>query len=289
MKIGIIGGSGFYALSMLTDVKEEDIDTPFGKPSAPIVCGKIGDNEVLFLSRHGKGHKLSPSALPHKANIYALKKLGAERILAITAVGSLKEDRKPGDIVVPDQYFDRTKQNHTFFENGIVAHLSFGDPSCEQWRNFVHSIADEFTKQANPPATAYNGGTYVCMEGPVFSTRAESNYYRSFGFDVIGMTSLPEAKLAREAEICYCALSLVTDYDCWKEHNVTADGVMQQMKQNVEVATKTVVALLERLSTAPACSSGCPTALVGAIVTSKDNVPAQTLKDLEPIVGKRVN
>jgi len=290
MKIGIIGGSGFYALDRLQNVTEREIDTPFGKPSAPIVCGTIGAHEIFFLARHGKGHGYPPSCVPHRANIFALKLCGVERILAITAVGSLKEDRKPGDIVVIDQYFDRLKQSYSFFDRpGVVAHVAFGDPICAQWREYIHAIAAEFCTKAG--VRAFNGGTYVCMEGPAFSTRAESLFYRSIDASVIGMTSLPEAKLAREAEMCYSAISLVTDFDCWHvgEEAVTVEAVIAQMKRNISVATDITIALLTRLDTAPACASRCAHALQGAIMTHKAEMSHEVVRDLLPLIKSRMN
>lgn len=286
--LGIIGGSGFYALDRLEDPQERVVETPFGSPSGPVVSGRVNGKPVHFIPRHGPGHTIPPSALNHRANICALKICGVSHILSVTAVGSLMEDRLPGDVVLPDQYFDRTKQNHTFFDTDIAAHVPFGHPTCEAWRGFVHALA---VPEASPFGhSAFNGGTYVNMEGPAFSTRAESLFYRSLGGAVIGMTSLPEAKLAREAEICYAAMAMVTDFDCWhgEEGHVTADAVVHQAQKNVKLATAIIVAILARLDEIPSCTSACGEALVGAIMTRKEALSEDVKKRLNPIIGHRI-
>src|ERR1700723_3729677 len=240
-EIGIIGGSGLYSMPGFTNVHEERVETPFGDPSDPFVLGELEGRKVAFLARHGRGHRILPSELNFRANIYAFKKLGVERILSISAVGSLKEEHKPTDFVVPDQFIDRTfARTATFFGEGVVGHVGFGDPVCP-------IVVDTFVKAcAEVGVVGKKGGTYVCMEGPQFSTRAESNLYRSWGADVIGMTNLQEAKLAREAEISYATLAMVTDYDCWREghDDVTVDQIVAVMHQNADNAAKVVRAAI---------------------------------------------
>ncbi|HXB62819.1 MAG TPA: S-methyl-5'-thioadenosine phosphorylase, partial [Acidobacteriaceae bacterium] len=236
-EIGIIGGSGLYAMPGLSNTREERISTPFGEPSDAFVLGDLEGRKVVFLARHGRGHKLLPSELNFRANIYALKTLGVERILSVSAVGSLKEEHKPTDFVVPDQFIDRTYARvSTFFGDGIVAHVGFGDPVCATVASVLKQACDAVG------VVGKSGGTYVCMEGPQFSTRAESNLYRSWGADVIGMTNLQEAKLAREAELCYLTVAMVTDYDCWHPHHdsVTVDQIVAVLLKNAENATKVV-------------------------------------------------
>jgi 5'-methylthioadenosine phosphorylase len=279
--VGIIGGSGLYDMAELTEREEKTISTPFGDPSGPYVIGTLRGKRVAFLARHGAGHRLLPSELNFRANIYGLKVLGVERILSASAVGSLKMEYKPLDIVVPDQFFDRTKGRiSTFFGKGIVAHVAFAHPLCHD----LSTIAADSAQKVG--ATVHRGGTYVNMEGPQFSTLAESKLYRSWGMDVIGMTNLQEAKLAREAEICYATLALVTDYDCWHpDHDsVTVDLIIANLTHNAVTAQKTIADAVERISGARTCA--CRDALATAIITQAPLVPEQTKRDLAPIIGK---
>ncbi len=280
-QIGIIGGSGLYDMAELTDREDVSISTPFGEPSGPYVLGTLRGHRVAFLARHGVGHRVMPTDLNFRANIYGFKTLGVERILSASAVGSLKLEYPPQDIVIPDQFFDRTKgRASTFFGRGLVAHVSFAHPVCGHLSRTMHAAA------LAAGARAHLGGTYVCMEGPQFSTLAESNLYRAWGMDVIGMTNLQEAKLAREAEICYATLALVTDYDCWHpEHDsVTVDMIVANLIQNAKTAQAIIAETVGRLDGARTCP--CATALANAIITSRDAIPAQTRADLAPIVGK---
>ncbi|HEY1910413.1 MAG TPA: S-methyl-5'-thioadenosine phosphorylase [Vicinamibacterales bacterium] len=281
IQIGIIGGSGLYDMAELTDREEKTVRTPFGDPSGPYVTGTLRGKRVAFLARHGAGHRLLPSELNFRANIYGMKVLGVERILSASAVGSLKTEYKPLDIVVPDQFFDRTKGRiSTFFGNGIVAHVAFAHPLCGELSRIAAASAEKVG------ATVHRGGCYVNMEGPQFSTLAESRLYRSWGMDVIGMTNLQEAKLAREAEICYATLALVTDYDCWHpDHDsVTVDLIIANLTQNAVTAQKTIADAVETISGARVC--GCKDALATAIITQAALVPEQTKKDLAPIIGR---
>src|SRR5256714_14071710 len=283
VQIGIIGGSGLYEMAELTDREEKTVSTPFGDPSGPYVIGTLGGKRVAFLARHGVGHRLLPSELNFRANIYGFKVLGVERILSASAVGSLKQEYKPLDIVVPDQFFDRTRGRiSTFFGRGLVAHVAFAHPVCGAVSRIVADAASAVG------ATVHRGGTYVNMEGPQFSTLAESRLYRSWGMDVIGMTNLQEAKLAREAEICYATLALVTDYDCWHpDHDsVTVDLIVANLLQNAETAKKTIAEAVSRLDGARTCA--CKDALATAIITQPSLVPEQTKKDLAPIIGKYI-
>ncbi len=283
-EIGIIGGSGLYAMPGLTDIQEQEITTPWGKPSDPLVLGTLDGRRVAFLARHGRGHRLLPSELPFRANICALKSVGVEQILSVSAVGSLKEEHKPTDFVIPDQFIDRTfARTATFFGEGVVGHVAFGDPVCAV---VAQSLA-KACEQAE--VTGKLGGTYVCMEGPQFSTRAESNLYRSWGADIIGMTNLQEAKLAREAEMCYATLAMVTDYDCWHEGHadVTVDqviAVMHQNTANAERAVRHAVGLLPRER-----SCACATAAKFAIMTSREAIPAATRERLDLLYGRYLN
>ena len=283
LKIGIIGGSGLYAMDGLADVREVTVDTPFGPPSDAIVQGRLGDDELFFLPRHGRGHRLLPSELPFRANIWALKHLGVARVIAVSAVGSLRQEIAPGHLVVPDQFLDRTRRRiGTFFGNGIVAHVGFGDPVCPVLsRGLVESAR-------RLGATVHAGGTYVCMEGPQFSTRAESELYRSWGADIIGMTNLQEAKLAREAELCFATLALATDYDCWKqdEHEVKIEDVLAVLNANVAMAKQVVHDVVPTLPASPGC--GCGRALEHAIITDRAQIPARVKRDLAPIIGRYV-
>ena len=281
IEIGIIGGSGLYDMAELTDREDKTISTPFGDPSGPYVLGRLRGKRVAFLARHGAGHRILPSELNFRANIYGFKLLGVERILSASAVGSLKEEYKPLDIVVPDQFFDRTKGRiSTFFGRGLVAHIAFAHPVCGQ----LSAIAADAAAAVG--ATVHRGGTYVNMEGPQFSTLAESRLYRSWGMDVIGMTNLQEAKLAREAEICYATLALVTDYDCWHpDHDsVTVDLIIANLMQNAATAQKTIAEAVDHITGPRAC--GCQDALATAIITQMKDVPEQTKKDLAPIIGR---
>ncbi|HHT9117948.1 MAG TPA: S-methyl-5'-thioadenosine phosphorylase [Candidatus Hypogeohydataceae bacterium YC38] len=280
-RIGIIGGSGLYEIEGIKDVERVEVETPFGRPSDAFTLGKLVGREVVFLPRHGSGHTLSPSALPFRANIYGMKKLGVEQIIAVSAVGSMKEEIRPLDIVIPDQFFDRTKgRQETFFGEGIVAHVSFADPVCSAIGEALYRATKELKVRV------HKGGTYICMEGPQFSTRAESLVYRQLGVSVIGMTNLQEAKLAREAEICYATLALATDYDCWHvgEEEVTAQMVIDNLKKNVETAKKIIKVAIPELPKVRQCK--CATALENAIVTRPDVIPAKKKKELELIIGK---
>ena len=281
-EIGIIGGSGLYGMAGLTDVREEKIETPFGQPSEVFVLGRLEGREVAFLARHGKGHRILPSELNFRANIYAMKKLGVTSILSVSAVGSLKEEHKPTDFIVPDQFIDRTFARHaTFFGEGVVGHVAFGDPVCP-------IVLDTFVKACEEVGVVgKRGGTYVCMEGPQFSTRAESNLYRSWGADVIGMTNLQEAKLAREAEISYATLAMVTDYDCWHQghDDVTVEQVIAVMHQNSGNAQKVVKAAV-RLMPKDLSASPAQTAAKFAIMTDRKVIPAETKKKLDVLFGK---
>jgi 5'-methylthioadenosine phosphorylase len=265
----------------LTDVHEEAVETPFGKPSDAIVSGTLAGTRMLFLPRHGRGHRLLPSELPFRANIWALKKLGAQRVIAVSAVGSLREEIAPGHLVVPDQFIDRTfNRIGTFFGNGIVAHVGFADPVCQVLAAALVAGAQR------AGATVHPRGTYVCMEGPQFSTRAESNLYRSWDADIIGMTNLQEAKLAREAELCFATLALATDYDCWKQdaHDVEISDVLAIIAANVAMAKKVIHDVAPLLPDEPGCS--CGRTLEHAIITDRARIPAQVKQDLAPIIGK---
>ena len=281
MKIGVIGGSGLYDLPGLSEVKEEQITTPFGSPSDAFITGKLHDVPVVFLPRHGKGHKLLPTEVPFRANIWGMKKLGVTHLISVSAVGSLKEEIEPGHIVFPDQFIDRTRQRvSTFFGNGIVAHVQFGDPICPNLSQFVVKASEDVG------ATFHQGGTYVCMEGPAFSTRAESNLYRSWGASIIGMTNIQEAKLAREAEICFVTIALATDYDCWhqSEEEVTIEQILEVMNSNIETSKKILSRTLEILPTERSC--GCGSALQYSILTQPEKIPQQVRNDLSIIVEK---
>lgn len=280
-EIGIIGGSGLYAMPGLSNVHEERVTTPFGDPSDAFVLGELEGHRVAFLARHGRGHRLLPSELNFRANIYAMKMLGVERILSVSAVGSLKEEHKPTDFVIPDQFIDRTfARVGTFFGEGIVAHVAFGDPVCGTVAATVGKAC------ASVGVVGKMGGTYVCMEGPQFSTRAESNLYRSWGADVIGMTNLQEAKLAREAEICYATMAMVTDYDCWREghDDVTVEQVVAVLHQNADNAAKVVRAAVAAMPKERTCA--CGHALKYAILTDRKAIPAEARKKLALLLDK---
>lgn len=285
VKIGIIGGSGLYQMEALTDVQEITINTPFGKPSDALIVGKISGVSVAFLARHGRGHTLTPSELPFRANIYAMKTLGVEYLISASAVGSLKAEAKPVDMVIPDQFIDRTKNRiSTFFGEGIVAHISFGDPVCN---NLAKVLADAVESQNLEGVDLHRGGTYICMEGPAFSTKAESNLYRSWDATVIGMTNLPEAKLAREAEIAYATLAMVTDYDCWHpDHDsVTVEMVIGNLMKNAVNAQKVIAEVVKRLHDDPP-ESEAHSALKYAIITQLDKAPAAAKEKLSLLLKK---
>jgi 5'-methylthioadenosine phosphorylase len=281
VSIGIIGGSGLYDMAELTDREERRVETPFGEPSAPYVVGTLRGRRVAFLARHGLGHRLMPTELNFRANIFGFKTLGVEYILSASAVGSLKEQYAPLDLVIPDQFLDRTRGRiSTFFGSGLVAHVGFAHPFCKPLSEIAYSSA------RSSGATVHKGGTYVCMEGPQFSTYAESTLYRSWGMDIIGMTNLQEAKLAREAEICYSTIALVTDYDCWHpEHDqVTVDMIIANLTQNARTAQQVIAAAVGELPFERRCE--CASALKYALITRPDAIPASTRQALAPIVGK---
>lgn len=279
--VGVIGGSGLYHLTGLSRVRELDIKTPFGKPSDRFIKGYLDGMEMIFLSRHGRGHRWLPSELNFRANLYGMKKLGVDRIISVSAVGSLREDIAPGDFLVPNQFIDRTTQRpSTFFGKGIVAHVSLADPFCPDLSRKLVEAA------AAAGARVHSQGTYLCMEGPQFSTRAESNLYRQWRADVIGMTNLQEAKLAREAEICFGTLALATDYDCWNQDvgDVEIEHVLGILQQNVELAKKTIGGVVPLLSHERTCL--CASSLQNAIITEKSKIPKKVRAALRPIIGK---
>ena len=280
-EIGIIGGSGLYQMPGFTDAHEVEQSTPFGDPSDAYILGTLAGREVAFLARHARGHTLLPSELNFRANIYGFKQLGVERIISVSAVGSLKEEHKPLDFVIPNQFFDRTRHRvDTFFGDGIVAHIGFSDPVCSEMTKVVRGACQAARVTAKP------GGTYICMEGPQFSTRAESNVYRSWGADVIGMTNLQEAKLAREAEICYVTIAMVTDYDCWHPHHdsVSVEQILSVLAKNAENAAKVVQATVSTMPKTRSCK--CGSALANAILTDPAKIPAATKEKLQLILGK---
>jgi 5'-methylthioadenosine phosphorylase len=280
-EIGIVGGSGLYSMPGLTDIREVELETPFGDPSDAYVLGTLSGRNVAFLSRHGRGHRLMPTELPYRANIHGFKQLGVERLLSLSAVGSLKEEHKPMDFVIPDQFVDRTRHRvDTFFGNGLVAHVGFGNPICEEAAKFVEQAC------GRARVNAKHGGTYLNMEGPQFSTKAESNLYRSWGMDVIGMTNLTEARLAREAELCYVTVAMVTDYDCWHpEHDhVTVEQIVGVLMKNAENACNVVREAVALLPKERGCK--CGSALKHAIITHKEAVPPAALERLKLLVGK---
>jgi 5'-methylthioadenosine phosphorylase len=280
-EIGIIGGSGLYSMPGFEEAEEMVIKTPFGDPSDNYVLGTLAGKNVAFLTRHGRGHRISPSELNFRANIYGMKSLGVERIISLSAVGSLKEEHRPLDFVIPDQFFDRTRGRiSTFFGDGLVAHISFSDPICPQLADVVAAAC------TGAGVTTKKGGTYLCMEGPAFSTKAESNVYRSWGMDVIGMTNLQEAKLAREAEICYVTVAMVTDYDCWHPHHdaVTVADIIGNLMKNAENACAVVAAAVAAIPSDRTCK--CGSALKHAILTDKAAVPAATRQKLGILVDK---
>jgi 5'-methylthioadenosine phosphorylase len=283
-RIGIIGGSGLYKMQGLKDIKEVSVHTPFGEPSDKFIIGNLEGKEVVFLPRHGIGHRISPSEINYRANIYGMKKLGVERIISLTACGSLKEELRPLDFVLVDQFVDRTNQARkmTFFENGIVAHIVFSHPVCKELSKLIYEAGK------NLKLNIHMGGTYLNMEGPAFSTLAESNLYRALGMDVIGMTNMSEARLAREAEICYSSLACVTDYDCWHAEgdSVTIDIVIENLLKNIENAKKIISLVIKNLK--PQRNCACGDALKYAIITDKRLIPNKVKKDLAIIIGKYI-
>jgi 5'-methylthioadenosine phosphorylase len=283
-RIGIIGGSGLYKIEGLTKVKQVMVTTPFGKPSDKLAVGNLAGAEVVFLPRHGVGHRISPTEINYRANIYAMKKLGVDRIISVTACGSLRDEIKPLDFVLPDQFVDRTNQARpmTFFGDGIVAHIAFDEPVCPELSEIVYQAATE------AGITIHQGGTYINMEGPQFSTRAESELYRSWGMDIIGMTNMSEAKLAREAEICYVTLAAVTDYDCWHKTEcvVSVEMVINNLFKNIDNSKKILKKVMPRLSVERKCA--CQHALQHAIVTERKLIPAKTRKKLSLIIGRYI-
>ena len=282
-RVAVIGGSGLYEMEGLSGVREVKPETPYGPPSDVIVLGDLGDVPVAFLPRHGRGHRISPTELPVQANIYALKTLGVERVISISAVGSLKEEMRPLELVIPDQFIDRTRQRATtFFGNGLVAHISFADPFCP---DLSAALADAALEVGVP---VHKGGTYVVMEGPAFSTRAESFLYRSWGASVIGMTGLPEAKLAREAEMCYATLACVTDYDTWHEteESVSVEIIVANLLKNVATSKEVLRRLVPRLTKERMCV--CASALQDAVITTQDAIPRETKERLGPLISKYI-
>lgn len=284
VNIGIIGGSGLYQMPELENIREIAVDTPFGKPSDAFIVGALDGVTVAFLPRHGRGHRLTPSELPFRANIYAMKLLGVDYILSVSAVGSLQEQYVPTDFVIPDQFFDRTRaraHESTFFGKGIVGHVTFAHPVCNELGDIIEASC------AEAGVRSHRGGTYICMEGPAFSTKAESNVYRHWGMDIIGMTNLQEAKLAREAEIAYATIALVTDYDCWHEghDDVTGDMIIETLNKNVRNAQLVLKAAVKRVA-AKTTPNQYANAIQNAIFTAPENWPAETAKSLEAIIGK---
>jgi 5'-methylthioadenosine phosphorylase len=280
--IGVIGGSGLYEMEGLTGIEQVTVDTPFGKPSDEYITGTLDGVRMVFLPRHGKGHRFMPSEVNYRANIYGMKKLGVERIISVSAVGSMKEEIVPGHIVIPDQFIDRTKgiRKDTFFGNGIVGHVQFADPVCAELSAVLHEAALE------SGATVHKGGTYVCMEGPAFSTRAESHMYRTFGVSVIGMTNLTEAKLAREAELCYGVIALSTDYDCWHaaHEDVSIEAVLTIIRNNVATAKSIIRHAVQRIAGARSCP--CAEALKFAIISDRKVIPVETRENLALLMGE---
>jgi len=279
-KVGIIGGSGLYQIDSLKNIKETAVETPFGDPSDNFIIGNLGGVEVAFLARHKRGHTILPTELNYRANIYAMKKLGVEQLISISAVGSFKKELKPLDIVLPDQFMDRTNQARktTFFGQGVVAHISFADPVCDELRKTIYEAGKILG------ITIHDKGTYINMEGPAFSTRAESHLYKSWGMDIIGMTNMPEARLAREAEICFATIAMVTDYDCWCEEEVNIEMVIGNLLKNVETVKKLIKEVVPQLSKKRKCK--CQDALKYAIVTDKKLIPDNTKEKLNIIMGK---
>ena len=282
-KIGVIGGSGLYQIEGRADIEEVKVKTPFGEPSDAITVGNLEGTRVAFLPRHGKGHRISPTELPARANIYALKSLGVEVIISINSAGSFKEEVRPGDMVIPHQIIDRTKSRaSTFFEEGIVAHVPFAEPFCPVLSHILYQAAQE------AGARVHQGGTFIVMEGPSFSTKAESYLHRSWGASIIGMTALPEAKLAREAEICYASVACVTDYDCWHETHepVSIEMVLDIMRRNIDTAKRIIRIAASRIPEKRECA--CASALKNSIVTAPSHIPPKTKRDLNLLIGRYI-
>jgi 5'-methylthioadenosine phosphorylase len=285
--LGVIGGSGIYDLPGLSEIEEISVETPFGAPSSKLVVGRLGDTKMVFLARHGAGHTILPHEINYRANLFALKMQGVDWVVSLSAVGSMREDIRPGDIVIVDQYFDRTHgRETTFFGDGIAAHVGFGDPVSPVLASLVHDVAVERAKEFGHDGRVHKGGTYIVMNGPQFSTRAESNIYRGWGVDVIGMTNMPEAKLAREAEMSFCTVALCTDYDCWHEDeaDVSVEAVVATVKQNAALARDIVAHIPERLPKTHECIAS--TALQFAIMTDPEQIPEATKKRLAPLISK---
>ncbi len=281
VRIGVIGGSGLYGMEGLTQIKTVKVATPFGKPSDDFIIGTLHGRRVAFLPRHGRGHRIMPTDINYRANIYGMKKLGVERIISVSAVGSMKEEIKPGDIMIPGQFYDHTRQRRsTFFGDGVVAHVGMAEPVCPPLSEILVQSGIAVG------ATVHRGGTYLCMEGPQFSTRAESLTYRKWDVDVIGMTNATEAKLAREAEICYSTIALATDYDCWhhSEEAVTVEAVLAVMKKNIETSKAMIREAVRILPEKRSC--GCGESLRNTIMTPEKLIPAKVKRDLAPIIGK---
>lgn len=287
-KLGLIGGSGLYELEGLKDVRMNEVKTPFGAPSDAYLCGTLDGRELVFLPRHGRGHRLLPSEIPHKANICGFKMQGVDCILSVSAVGSLREELRPRDIVLPDQYYDRTKGSlaHTFFGGGVVAHIQFGEPTCGELRMLTAGVIRDALKERGGDIRLVENGTYVNMEGPAFSTKAESRVYRQLGFDVIGMTGLPEAKLCREAEICYQTVAMVTDYDCWREteESVSVEMIIGHLQANVALAKRIVAGVARALPEGRHCV--CRDSLKSALLSDLRHIPSETKEKLSPIIGR---
>lgn len=279
--IGIIGGSGLYEIEGIKNIEYLEVDTPWGPPSDSLIKGSIDDVELIFLPRHGRGHKITPSEINYKANIFSLKKLGVHKIISVSAVGSMKQEIAPGHVVVADQFIDFTKKREsTFFGDGLVAHISMADPVCPTLSQVL------FNSSLKLGATVHMGGTYLCIEGPQFSSRAESELYRSWNIDVIGMTNMPEAKLAREAEMCYSTLAFATDYDCWNEahDNVTVDEIIETLNKNVDMAKKIIQNVVPLLSASPSCS--CDSALESAIITDREQISDDVKEKLDVLIKR---
>lgn len=285
--IGVLGGSGLYEMAGLSSVREVTVETPFGAPSDAYIVGELGDVRLVFLPRHGRGHRFLPSEINYAANVHGMKQLGVEYILSVSAVGSLREHIRPGDVVLPDQFIDRTRgtRRSTFYGNGVVGHVSFADPICGTLHDTLVEVAQA---ERGDAAGVHTRGTYVVMEGPAFSTRAESHLYRSWGADVIGMTNLPEAKLAREAEICYATVALPTDYDCWREEEapVSVDAVVAVLRRNVDLARRIIRSAAERIAALPPRTCDCASAGRFAVMTATDQISAEAYARLELIIGR---
>ncbi len=282
VKVGVIGGSGLYELPGLADIREEVVDTPFGSPSDALIHGRLGDASLVFLPRHGRGHRFTPTEVPYRANLWALKQAGCSWVISVSAVGSLREEIAPGQVVLVDQFIDRTRQRpSTFFGDGVVGHISFGDPVCGVLRSLLRDSC------ASLSVPHHDGGTYVCMEGPAFSTRAESNLYRSWGASVIGMTNLPEAKLAREAEMAYATLAMATDYDCWHPHHdqVSVEAVVAVLHANVHNAKRIIEETIPRI-VANQTPSAAHRALAGTIMTATDRIDPEARARLDLLIGR---